>query len=236
MLLKNIPMAALRYLSPLVLALSLAARPSLAQQADLTPLLPVRPLPRLPAAPGQVAVRRPAMPATPLPVASAAVGARQWPALVLLNSRLIAGLGGLGELKPKDIEKIDIYKGGDHPGTTTPAQWRGLDANGIIAVTLRKKARLKSQTLAQLGRHLQAKRPVSYTINGLPTANGALHIITASIEEIKMARTATGTIVGVWLLQGSSQPTKTYPPGTILIRGTAYHHRAEQHAALSGGF
>jgi hypothetical protein len=141
--------------------------------------------------------------------------------LVVLNSRLIAGLGGLGDLNPNDIENMAVYRGGG-PNNPTPAQWRELDANGLIAIKLKKhvKVRLKSQTLAQLGRHLQAQAPVSYTINDLP-ANGALRIATTSIAEIKLTRTAAGTTVGVWLRGGPSQPTKTYPPGTIMIRGTA---------------
>jgi hypothetical protein len=144
--------------------------------------------------------------------------------LIVLNSQLIAslsGLSGLSDLNPNDIENMAVYKGGGPPNAT-PTQWRELDANGLIAINLKKhvKVRLKSQTLAQLGRHLQAQGAVSYTINGLPTTNGSLRIATISIEEVKLARTAAGTTVGVWLRE-DSQPTRTYPPGTIMIRGTA---------------
>lgn len=224
-LLKKIfPIVLLRYFSPLVLALSLIARPSQAQRADLTPLQPVQPLPQLPAAPGQV-VRRPAAPAPPSPPATAPVVARQPGPLYLLNSQLLIGTNGLVKINPQDIDKLVVYKGGGNPTTTAPAQWRGLDANGIIAIMLKKhvKRRLQSQSLAQLGRHLQAQGLVSYIVNDLPAASGVLRIATASITEIRLARTFSGTTVGVWLGGGPSQPasTKTYPPGTNLIRGTA---------------
>jgi len=211
-------MVSLRCLSPLVLALSLAAQPSQAQSTDLIPLLPVRP--RMPAAPGEVVVCQP----TPLALAqapsTAPVGARQPGPLVLLNSRLLVGLGGLSDLNPQDIEKIVLYKG-QNSGAVTPAQWRGLDANGIIAVTLKRKLRLKSQSLTQLGRYLQAKGPVSYTINGLPAASGTLRIANEAIEELKVLRTITGSTLSVRVYSLGSQPAKTYPPGTIMIRGTA---------------
>lgn len=223
-LLKKIfPMVSLRYFSPLVLALSLLSRSGQAQRADLTPL---QPLPRLPAAPDQV-VRRPVAPVLTSPPASAPVVARQQGPLYLLNSRLLIGTDGLGKINPQDIDKLVVYKGTSNSATATPTQWRGLDANGIVAITLKKhvKRRLKSQSLAQLGRHLQAQGPVSYTINGLPAASGALRIATASITEINLVPTLSGTTVGVWLGGGPSQPTptptKTYPPGTIMIRGTA---------------
>lgn len=218
-------MLLLRYFSPLVLGFTLIAQPGQAQQTDLTPLLPVQPLPRLPTAPGQVVVRHPVAPAPAPSLASTPVVVRQPAPLYLVNSQLLIGSEGLRTINPQDIDKLVVYKGSGNPATTAPAQWRGLDANGIIAITLKKrvKARLKSQSLAQLGRHLQAQAPVSYTINGLPAAGGALRIATASIEEIKLTHTPSGTTVGVWLWKGLDQPTptKTYPPGTVMIRGTA---------------
>lgn len=220
-------MVSLRYLNPLVFALGLAARPSHAQQADLAPLLPRQVLPQLPAAPNEVVVRRAAPPAPGLPPSSAVVAPRQPGPLFLLNSRLFVGPVGLGKINPQDIDKVIVYKGG-YPTTDTPVQWRGLDMNGIIAITLKKhvKARLKSQSLAQLARHLQAQGTVSYSINGLPAASGALRVATVSIAEMKLVRTPGGTTVGVWLQGGLSQGepsqlTKIYPPGTIMIRGMA---------------
>lgn len=141
--------------------------------------------------------------------------------LVLLNSRLIIGLDGMSGLNPENIEKISIYKGGNYPGAVAPAQWRSLATNGIIDVTLKHKVRLKSQSLAQLGHHLRAKEPVSYTINGLPAASGTLRIATEAIEEIKLVRTLAGTTLSVRVYSVSNQPTKTHPPGTIMIRGAA---------------
>ncbi|MDO7888009.1 hypothetical protein [Hymenobacter cheonanensis] len=126
----------------------------------------------------------------------------------------------LNKLNPANIKRVIVYKGGNSMHATTPIQWRGLDRNGLIAIRLKKKRRLKSQTLAQLGRQLRVQGPISYTINDLP-ANGALCIATASIAEIKLARTPIGTTVGVWLLQEPSPLTKTYPLGTIMIQDTA---------------
>ena len=214
-------MVSLRYLSPLVLALCLAARPGHAQQADLTPLAPVQPQLRWP----DVPARGVAVPTgTEVAVAKRCRSSVPPPSrvLVLLNSQLIASLGGLGDFNPNDIENVTVYKGGG-PINPTSAQWRGLDANGLIAIKLKKhvKVRLESQTLAQLGCYLQAQGLVSYTINGLPTTNGSLRIATSSIEEIKLTRTAAGTTVGVWLREEPSQPTQAYPPGTIMLRGTA---------------
>lgn len=215
-------MVSLRYFGPLLPALSLIIWPGQAQKADLAPMLLVRPLPQVAIAPGEV-VRWPGPLAPTQTPAPAAVATPRPGPLVLLNSRLIVGLGGLSELNPKDIEKIVLYKGGAYSGTVTPAQWRSLDANGIIDVTLRKKLRLKSQSLAQLGRYLQAKGPVSYTLNGLPVASGTLRIATEAIEEIKVVRTLVGTTLSVRVYAIGRQPAKTYPPGTIMIRGTASH-------------
>ena len=216
-------MFSLHYLSPLVLALSLAARPGQAQQADLTPLLPVQPRLLRPDGPGGAAKGVAAPTPTEAAVAKRCRSSVPPPSriLIVLNSQLIASLSGLSDLSPNDIENMAVYKGGG-PTNATPAQWRELDANGLFAINLKKhvKVRLKSQTLAQLGRHLQAQGPVSYTINGLPTTNSSLRIATISIEEVKLARTAAGTTVGVWLRE-DIQPTRTYPPGTIMIRGTA---------------
>lgn len=211
-------MVSLRCLGPLVLALSLAARPGQAQRTSLIPLLPVRP--RMPAASGAVVVRPPSPPALAQAIVTAPVGTRQPGPLVLLNSRVLVGLGGLSDLNPQDIEKIVLYKG-QNSGTSTPAQWRSLDANGIIAVTLKRKLRLKSRSLTQLGRYFQAKEPVNYTINGLPVANGTLRIANEAIEELNVLRTLTGSTLSVRVYSLGSQPAKTYPPGTIMIRGTA---------------
>ena len=213
-------MTRLRYLGSLVLALGMTAQPSLAQQTDLTPLVPVRAVPQLPVTPGQAIVRQPAASAS-WPARTAVVAPQPMP-LLLLESRMFIGVNDLSNINPQDIDKIVLYKGGDSP-TTTPALWRGLDANGIIVLTLKKKVRLKSQTLMQLGRHLQAQGLVSYTLNGLPVTTGSLRIATASIEEVKLTPTATGTTVGVWLRStpGPSRSAKSYPPGTILIRGAA---------------
>lgn len=214
-------MDSFRYAGLLLLALCLSARPGQAQKTDLSPLLPVRPQALLPATLGQAIGRRPAPPVPDRPSAPAttAAGARQPSPLLVLNSRLITGMGGLSEINPRDIEKIVIYKG--YPGDATPAQWRSLAANGIIDMTLKKKIRLKSQSLAQLGRHLKVRGPIGYSINGQPATSSALRIATEGIEELKLARTGAGTTVGVWLLQSSSKPTPPHPPGTIMIRGTA---------------
>lgn len=213
-------MTHLRYLFLLVLALGSTAQPSLAQQTDLTPMAPVQAVPQLPATLGQPIVGQPAASAS-LPASTAAVAQQPMP-LLLLESWMFIGVNDLSNIHPQNIEKIVLYKGGDSR-TTTPALWRGLDANGIIVLTLKKKMRLKSQTLAQLSHHLQTQGPVSYTLNGLPVASGALRVATASIEEVKLTRTETGTTVGVWLrsVPGPSQSTKTYPPGTIMVRGAA---------------
>jgi|GEM_PF-2907283 len=206
----------------LLLGGCLAGHAGLAQRGPLLPLQPSRPLVALPVPVGVLVPLRKAAaaPAAPAPATRSARPYVPGP-LVLVNSRLITGLGGLDGLNPDNIKKIDIYKGGDYPGTTTPAQWRGLDENGIVDLTLKKKVRLKSQSLAQLGRHLQAKEPVSYTINGLPAASGTLRIVTAEIEEVKLVRTLAGTTLNVQVYAVSNRPPKIYPPGTILIRGTA---------------
>jgi len=205
----------------LLLGCCLAGHAGLAQRGPVSLLQPSQPTVALPvpaellgplrkggmAQAGATPATRPARPVVPGP-------------LVILNARLITGLGGLDELSPDNIKKVAVYKGGNYP-SATPAQWRGLDANGIIDLTLKKKVRLKSQSLTQLGRSLQAKGPVSYTINGLPAASGTLRIVTAEIEELQVVRTLAGTTLHVRVYSVSNRPAKTYPPGTIMIRGTA---------------
>jgi hypothetical protein len=215
-------MVPFRYISLLVLALSLTSWTSQAQKTDLTPMVPVQPLPLPPLTLGKdVPLRRSTPTNRPPAPPTAAVVPRQPGPLILLNSRVITGLGGLDAINPQDIKKIDVYKNADYPGHSTPAQWRSLAANGILDLTLTKKLRVKSQSLAQLGRYLKAKGQISYALNGLPTASGKLRIATEAIEEIKLVRTATSTTVDVWFLQVSSKPSPPRPPGTIMIRGTA---------------
>lgn len=117
-------------------------------------------------------------------------------------------------LNPQKIESIIIYK----DTRNVPPQWRNLAGNGIIAITLKKKVRVKSWKFAHLSRQLKLRGPVSYAFNGLPLEDGHLRIVTKAIGKINLTRTTSGTVLEV---STPVAPKPTYPPGTILIRGTA---------------
>ncbi len=117
-------------------------------------------------------------------------------------------------LAPQEIEAVMVYK----DPHTTPPQWRSLAGNGILAIMLKPKVRVKSWQFVHLAQRLKLRGPVSYSFNGLPMDDGHLRIATKAIGKITLTRTAAGTALDV-----STQvaPKKVYPPGTIMIRGMA---------------
>jgi hypothetical protein len=132
----------------------------------------------------------------------------------LLNSRIIIG-SGLGKLNPQDINNIDVYK-----GPSAPAKWRSLTANGIIAITLkpRTKPKLKTKSLAAIGRELKLRGDVTYQLDGLPIEDLTLRVATADIARLDTQSTASGTVVNIHL---AVPPPVVHPPGTILLRGAS---------------
>ncbi len=137
--------------------------------------------------------------------------------LYLLNSSVIVGDGFLSGINPKDIKDIKIYKG----AADAPWPWRNLTAHGIVDLAI--PIRVQSRTFAQLGRWLKLTGPVGYLVNGLPVADSGLRIAPGAIAEIQITRAtpaAPGTTVAI---RTAKAPPRDYPPGTILIRGTAAH-------------
>ncbi|UOQ65729.1 hypothetical protein [Hymenobacter volaticus] len=144
---------------------------------------------------------------------------KKWPQpIYILDSSVI--IGDLSDFKPSDIETLAVYK---DKSPDVPSQWTSLTVNGIIALTMKSKVKLKSWSFKQIGRRVGIKGPISYSVNGLPVTGADLRIATNAIGEIKITRatpTAPGTQVDITI--STAQPSKsTYPPGTIMIRGTA---------------
>jgi hypothetical protein len=160
---------------------------------------------------------RPAAQATGgVPIGPPAAHQAAWPEPVYLldNKLIISNEYLVRAIDPQAIQAIQVYK----TNGSTPAQWRGLAANGIISITLKQKRRLKSWTFSQLGRRLQLAQPVSYTLNGVPIANADWRIARVAIGTIALMRGATGTVVELSTLHA---PQTVHPPGTIMIRGAA---------------
>lgn len=137
--------------------------------------------------------------------------------LFLLNTSIIVGDNFLSGIKPQEIRSLMVYKG----GADTPAKWRSLAGNGIVDLIV--KARVKSETFAQLGRRLNLAGPISYRVNDLPVRDDKLRIATDAIAEIQIVwatPASPGAVVSIRTVTLPHEP-KNDPPGTIYIRGTA---------------
>ena len=144
---------------------------------------------------------------------------KKWPQpLYILDSSLI--IGDLSDFKPTDIESVAVYK---NQGPDVPSQWASLTVNGIVALTMKSKVKLKSWSFKQVGRRMRLTGPVSYSVNGLPVVGTDLRIATNAIGEIKITRaTSTAANTQVDITITTARPSRvTNPPGTIMIRGTA---------------
>jgi hypothetical protein len=132
----------------------------------------------------------------------------------LLNSRFIIS-GGLGQLNPRDIADIEVYR-----GPSAPAKWRSLTTNGIIAITLKPhtKPKFKTKSLAAIGRELKLRGVVAYQLEGLPIDDLSLRVATADIARFDTQSTDNGTVVNIHLVV---PPPAVHPPGTIMIRGAS---------------
>jgi hypothetical protein len=163
---------------------------------------------------------QPARPATaPAHGPSQPSAVKKWPQPVyILDSSVM--IGDLLAVNPKDIESVAVYK---DKTLDVPPQWASLTANGIVALTMKNKVKIKSWSFKQIGRRMGITGPVSYSVNGLPVAGADLRVATNAIGEIKITR-ATPTVPNtqVDIVITVAQPNKsTYPPGTIMIRGMA---------------
>ena len=151
-----------------------------------------RPAPEPPLAPVQPRVQKP-VPVVPLladndtkPTAEPPWVASPRPQpLFLLNAEVIISPDGVS---PAQIKKIMVYKGQD-----APAQWRELVTYGIIDVTPKQKIKLKSRTLASIGKDFNLSELVRYTVNAMPVANANLRIALDAIDEIRVTRATPET-------------------------------------------
>jgi hypothetical protein len=197
----------------LLLAACSSVSSALAQRTAIAPLVPVMPKvatanplgeiisTKSPARPAAPTADQPSRPVQPQPV-------------FLVDSHVIMGRG-LAQINPQDIADIYVYKGSNVPG-----KWLSMTANGVIAITLKPhvKPKLKSKSLAALGRQLKLRGPVTYQLEGLPIDDQTLRVATADIAQLDTQQTAAGTVVNIHL---AVPPPVTHPPGTILIRGVA---------------
>jgi hypothetical protein len=142
--------------------------------------------------------------------------------LYILNSTIVID-PRFRNIMPNDIEKLTVYK-----DSGVPWQWRSLTAHGILDITLKdkSKARVKTKTLAEIGKWMEISGPVSYSINGMPVRESDLRIATESIGEVKVTRptpTAPTTLVDVQIVRYTPTPPAPDPSGKprIMIRGTA---------------
>jgi len=196
-----------------LLLAALGGSPALAQRTAIAPLAPVAPAVVVPPPLGiDLSGWRPTRPAAPVPDQPARA-VRPQP-VFLLNSRIIVG-SGLAKVNPQDIADIYVYK-----DANVPAKWRSLAANGIIALTLKPhtKPKLKTKSLAAIGRGLKLRGAVSYQLAGLPIEDPTLRVATADMAGGSTWPTASGAVVNIRLVV---PPPVVHPPGTILIRGVS---------------
>jgi hypothetical protein len=212
---------------PLLTTYCLAWLPSVAQPAAVAPIAP-KLATELPAAPtyqgvavDPTAAGRSASPSGPK--TTYCQPASQPDPLYILNSQVVIDNSFLN-IKPDDIEKLYVYKG----GPDTPRQWRSLAHYGIIDIILKdkRKARLETKTLAQIGKWLQLSGPVNYSINEMPVGKADLRIATAAIGEMKVTRATPATPttrVNIQISHHTPPPPAPDPSGKprIMIRGTA---------------
>jgi len=197
----------------LLLAALGSAGSVLAQRPTIAPLTPVAPQVVLPAPLGTGITEQPnARQTVPVPDQPSRT-IRPQP-VFLINSCIIVGRS-LAQINPQDIANINVYKGPD-----APTKWRSLTAHGIIAITLKPhvKSKLKTESLAAIGRGLELRGPVSYQREGLPLEDLALRVVTADIAGLDTQQTASGTVLNIHL---AVPLPAVHPPGTILIRGAS---------------
>ncbi|MBO2008827.1 hypothetical protein J4E00_07165 [Siccationidurans soli] len=129
--------------------------------------------------------------------------------MYVLNGQVIIDNSFLN-IMPDDIGKLDVYK------SDAPRKWRSLTAHGIIDITLKdkSKARMKTRTLAEIGKWLHVSGPVSYSINGMPVGESDLRIATVAIGEMKVTRaTAAAPTTSVNIQIAHHIPR--HPPRTL---------------------
>jgi hypothetical protein len=206
----------------LVVACLFVARGGLAQRAAVEPITPRTPavqppVPMQSAMLGQQTVNH-AFPPSVRPVRPRAIPAP----LCLLNSAIIIDEGFLG-VSAQEIESLAVYK-----DRTAPLKWRALVAHGIIDVSLKNKraANVKSESLADIGKRLRVKGPVSFSVNGMPTTDTSLRIATQSIGDVKVTPATEDNPLTLIDIQTARRviPPNTMPasgPPRIMIRGTA---------------
>ncbi|MBO0357957.1 hypothetical protein J0X19_08380 [Hymenobacter sp. BT186] len=121
-------------------------------------------------------------------------------------------------IQPAEIERLMVYKGQD-----APAQWRELVTYGIIDITPKQKIKVRSSSLATVGKKLGVLGLVRYTINAMPVADANLRIALDAIGEIKITRAMESTVTTVAISVRPPKPSapRQEPPGTIYIRGLA---------------
>jgi len=115
-----------------------------------------------------------------------------------------------------------------------PLQWRSLTAPGILSLTPKAKPKLKvkARALAAIKRGLGLHGQVRFEFNGAPIQDESLQIVTGSIVGLDVTQAAPGTadktVVNIRSMpfkpagsQVAPLQPKTYPPGTIMIRGLA---------------
>lgn len=149
--------------------------------------------------------------------------------VVILNGRYLMGVGALSTISPQQIDKLEIYKPGGGP-----VQWRSLTEPGIISLTLKAKPKLKlkARSLAAIKRGLRLHGPVRFEFNGASIQDESLQIVADAIAGLEVTRAAPGTadktVVNIRSIpskpagpQAAPLQPKTYPPGTIIIRGLA---------------
>lgn len=150
--------------------------------------------------------------------------------ILLLNSTLITHSTGYDDVLTASIVDMQVYKPGAAPKPFTELSL----AAPIISVVCKDKAYkayakvTKSESLIEIAKRLRLRGPLRYAVNGYPIPTELatrLRIAQGGIGQLHIVQpTATepDTRLDIWL---APAPEKTYPPGTILIRGLAAENK-----------
>ncbi len=203
----------------LIAAASLLVRQGRAQRAPVAPLAPID-------APAVVPIKVTGLGVLIEPRRTAATQAANfsaaaqsqpripWP-LFLINSKIVIN-GALLNIYPRDIANIIVYK-----DDKMPANWRTTPNNGMIEIFLKKSMRVPSRSLASLKHQAHLHGPVRFAVDGQLLPDASLRVATSCIAKLEVRPAAhKGESAELNILLVEIPPTN-YPPGTIMIRGTA---------------
>lgn len=141
--------------------------------------------------------------------------------LYIVNSNIITGVS---HINPNDITSINILTGAE-----IPANLVNLSRFGIVFITLRKDAKIKTSTFSEIKKEFNIGGKAKFAVDGYFVDDESLLIATHDINEInltwkKLSEGPPDVIINIWTLAPDARkgfiykPNPNDKPGTIRIR------------------